>query len=397
MFSFREKRVGDLYGVIFDIASGSVGVGIVASHTEDKLPKLIFSERITMRVTKHGGNKDENIRRIREALFSAALLVSQNGLTALKTHDPRAQITKLYVTCSSPWSYTVARNVHYENDETFKITRSILEDLIQSAEEEIISHLRSISVINDDGFEIVERATVDIAVNEYPVSDPLSLQGKILDLSHVIGAIPKDILLAIHEAQDKLFPHTELRAHTYMLVMYCVLRDIFPTLNSTCIIDVTSEATEFGIVEHNLLTENISIPFGSSTFIREASVDSGKPISEIGALIAEAKSDVPLSSADLDDSRLRYEKRVEEALTDLLTRRIIPADVIITAQPEHQAFFKMMLENTIRTVRGSDTRFITVESQIVNDISTETDPDVYLALSARFFHKLHGCGELSSQ
>jgi cell division ATPase FtsA len=284
--------------------------------------------------------------------------------------------------------------VHYENDESFKITHSILEDLIQSAEEEITSHLRNISVIHDEGFEIVERATVDIAVNEYPVSDPLSLQGRILDLSHVIGAIPKDILIAIHEAQDKLFPRTELRAHTYMLVMYCVLRDLFPTVGSICIIDVTSEATEFGIVEHNLLAENLFIPFGSSTFIRALAEETGKPISEAEMYLTDQNT-LSTTDAELEETRAKYQESVTSAFSDLLSRRMIPSNIIITAQPKYQAFFKAMLEQTLQTVQGKNLRFIEVDPHIINEIASENEPDVYLALSARFFHKLHGCGEMN--
>ena len=393
MFSFRKERESVLYGVFFDISSGSVGVAIVASKIEDKLPQIIFSDRIHMRATTHGNNTDENIRKIREALFSVALTISQNGASALTAHDPNAKITKIYVTCSSPWSYTVARNVHYENDEPFKITPSILDDLIRSAEEEIITHLQSISILHDARFEVVERATVDIAVNEYPVHDPLSLEGKTLDLSHVVGAIPKDILLAIHEVQDKLFPKTELRAHTYMLVLYCVIRDIFPKLQSVCIIDVTSEATEFGIVEHNLLTENISIPFGSHTVKREDAESTDRPLVEIESEIAEYTPNSALPES-LILVRERYEKHVEEALTDLLTRRMIPGDIIITAQKKDYQFFKEALENALKRICAQNVRIISIEDQIVREVSGNTEPDTYLALGARFFHKLHGCGEI---
>ncbi len=392
MFLLKRNESDMLYGVLFDISSGSVGVSIVASHVGDRLPKILYAHRTGMRVSSLTNRKEENVRRIREALFSSALLVSQNGLQALTEHYPDAKITKLYVTCSSPWSYTVARNVHYENDESFKITEGILQDLIQSAEDEILSHLRNISVINEEGFEIVERATVDIAVNEYPVSNPLSLQGKILDLSHVIGAIPKDILIAIHEVQDKLFPNTELRAHTYMLIMYCVLRDILPTVHSLCIIDITAEATEFGIVEHNLLTENLSVPFGSGSFARHAAKTSERPIADILTQVHENNN--PETSL-LSETVLEYKNKIQEALTDLLSRRMIPADIVITAQKEEQAFFKKIVEEAVRQVRTTETRFIEIDSHIIDEIDMGAESDSYLALGARFFHKLHGCGEIS--
>lgn len=392
MFSFRHNDEDVLYGVLFDIASGSVGVAIVASHKNDRLPKLLYAHRVLMRVTKQAGSTEEHLRRIREALFSAALTASQHGRDALKKHSSDAKITKIYVTCASPWSYTIARNVHYENDQPFKITHTLLSDLVQSAEDEIISQLRESALLREEQFEVVERATVDIAVNEYPVSDPLSLEGRILDLSHVIGAIPRDILTAIHDAQDKLFPQTELRAHTYMLIMYCILRDVLPKLHSVCIIDVTSEATEFGIVEHNLLTENLFIPYGSSSFIRNVAEETGKPLSDIQALI---EHDIEASESELQPEIEVYTKHIQKALDDLLSRRIIPSDVIITAERAYHPFFKRVLERAISSANFGTVRVIALDEKIITEIDTESVADVYLALGARFFHKLHGCGEMS--
>ena len=392
MFSFRQKDEDVVYGILFDIASGSVGVAIVVSNKNERFPKILYQHRVLMRVTEHIRNTEEHLRRIREALFSAALTASQHGGEALRELHSNAHITKVYVTCGSPWSYTIARNVHYENDHSFKINQSLLHDLVLSAEEEIVTKLRETALLKDEQFEVVERATVDISVNEYPVTNPLSLEGTILDLSHVVGAIPRDVLTAIHDVQDKLFPNTELKAHTYMLIMYCILRDILPKLHSICIIDITSEATEFGIVEHNLLTENLSIRYGSASFIRNIATATGKPIADIQTSIEQGL--ISDDRAAYDAEIEVYTEHIQKAIDDLTSRRIIPSDIVVTADSTYNGFFKDIIEQAITKANIGTIRVIPLESRVISEISTK-DADVYLVLGARFFHKLHGCGEMN--
>ena len=95
-----------------------------------------------MRITKHGAEESENIRRIKETLFSASLTLSQDGIKALHEHNPKARLSKMYVTCSTPWSYTTARNVYYEEDENFRVTDEIIDDLVKGAESEMLSEAR---------------------------------------------------------------------------------------------------------------------------------------------------------------------------------------------------------------------------------------------------------------
>ena len=394
MFNFRHNDSDTVYGVLIDISSGTVGVAIVASPHDGKLPRLIYTHRNTMRITKHGAELSENIRRVREALFSAALTLSQEGKQVLSEFDSKAVITKMYVTCSSPWSYTVARTVHFEDNVPFKITRSIIDDLIQSAESEILNHVRTVEHVTSNDFSIVERATVDINVNDYPVVHPLNLKATILGLSHIAGLVPQEILDAVNEVQEKLFPETELRAHTYMLVMYCVMREIFPRLNTMCIVDITGEATEFAIVENGLLIENTSISIGSNTFIREVMETTGKPAADIQSHMSLVGTDAHLSTTEFAPHIDAYKNQIIQTITGLLEHRAIPADIVVTAHRPFEHFFAPIIENAFKETLHNEPHTLSIRQNIIDEISQGGGDDVYLALGARFFHKLHGCGEL---
>lgn len=394
MFHFRRHSSDAVYGALIDISSGSIGVAIVMSPIGEKLPKILYTHRNTMRITKHSPEKQSDVRRLHEALFSALLTLSQEGKQILTQHDANAVISKLYVTCSSPWSYTVARTVCLENDDPFKITNSIINDLIQSAETEILNHLEEQTRIPDELFSIVERATVDITVNEYPVSQPLNLKGTSISLSHVSGIILQEILDAVHDVQEKLFPNTTLRAHTYMLVMYCVMRDVFPRLNSMCIIDVTAESTEFGVVEKGLLIENDAIPIGSTTFVRNIMATTNKPSVDIQSHMSFVGDEAHLLTSDFEPHIAEYEQALTELIVHIMSRRTIPQDIIITTHKPYEHFFAPLIVRAFEQALHVQPNVLSIREGIIKEISNGADEDVYLALAARFFHKLHGCGEL---
>ena len=152
MFHFGSRQGSPAYGVILDSGSGSIGAAIVESNPDRTLPTLIYGTQTSLRISTEA----HDVRRVREALLSTALTLSQEGLTALRKHNSHAKITRILVTCGSPWSYTIARSVSYENDEPFKITKSLIHDLAESAEEEIRAHTQEPAPLSQD-FTVVER------------------------------------------------------------------------------------------------------------------------------------------------------------------------------------------------------------------------------------------------
>lgn len=393
MFHFGHTDAEHFYAALFDIGSGTVGVGIGEFNPGEKVPHLVFSERLEMRITEHASSRKVMLRKAREALFSAALSLSQNGLKVLKEHDPKARITKVFVTCSSPWSYNLARTVEYSDDQPFKITKAILNDLVRSAEETILEDLKRSDMNHTESYDVVEQASVDISVNDYSITNPLELKGNKIALSHIIGLIPKEITSGMHEVHDKLFPEAELHLHTYMLIMYCVLRDLLPKLTSLCIIDITGEAIEFGVVHNGVLVENHSAPIGSRTFVREAAELTKRPTADVLSMVVDCTHE------KIDESPLKliietYIERYAEALKEAMKNTVIPDDVILTTRRGFEPLAKYMLTEAFKRVTKTKHRIRTLEPKIVDEITKGTGDDVYLALETRFFHKLHGCGEI---
>ena len=395
MFLFGNDDDAVSYGVLIDVSSGSVGIAIAESNPESPAPSILYSERISMRITKHGAEESENIRRIKETLFSASLTLSQDGIKTLHEHNPKARLSKMYVTCSTPWSYTTARNVYYEEDENFRVTDEIIDDLVKGAESEMLSEATDADHIKGDVFEIVERATVDYTINDYAIENPRKLTGKTFGLTHIGGLVPSEIFDSIEEIHTKFFPQTELKVHTYMFAMYCVLRDLFPTYPSLFIIDVTAETTEYALVEDSILIENTFTASGSSSFIRDTMTETGQPASDIQTLMSTESGTTHLDSSKITQSIDAYKKQISEMILKLQEKKIVPNTVVVTSQMPYEYFFASIILDCLETLFENKPKVLDLKQEIQKISSFGSEIDVYLMILTQFFHKSHKCGEPS--
>jgi hypothetical protein len=396
MFGLGKPHAKALYGAIFDIGSESVGVAITRSDPENTHPEILFSHRVHMRITKKKVDTSERVRIMKEALFSASLIISRDGLEALALKDKRARITQMLVTCSAPWSYTISRNVAYEGETELKVSKDLMNDLIQSAESEIEKHLEQVATPTELTYDIVERATIDVRVNDYPVMRPVGLHGKEISLAHVTGLIPREVIAALTEVEEKVFPETQIRAHTFMLVLYCVLRDIFSEHASMTIVHVTGDTTEFGIVEGDTLVESLSVPAGLESIVRSLMVNDKESSQEMYSLLTlYQKGDLTVEVANRVKTVLEgYRKTVEESLAIQARSRRFPKVTFILAPTPFTPLFTSLLEPYLRSSLNVTGDILTLKEDVLGASPTHDKEDVNLTIASRFFHKLHGCGEI---
>jgi hypothetical protein len=397
MFGLGRHNDDVLYGVLIDVGSGSVGVAIVESDVNQKSAKLVFSHRVFMRVSKRNQSPDERIRLIREALFSASLILTKDGLDALRSHAPDTEPSHLFVTCMSPWSQISSRSINYAQDEEFRVTTELFEDLLASAESEAESAIDAHESVGQGGFAVVERATVNVRINDYSVLHPIGLKGTEVSLSHVTGLMPNAVLDAVGEVRDKLFPKCTIHPHTSMLVSFTVLRDLMPNLSSFGIIDVSAEATEIGIVSDEVLREVEYASMGSNTLIRAiAKGTEGTPGDAIGLLAAYADDRLSLEAKMAIDVKTgEYVNAFTEAVGRISERTVMPETLFVSAHMPLEAFFTHLVEQSLNEISKRPQRITMVTKLLPANETAEVDKkDTYLTISSYFFHKVHRSGKI---
>jgi hypothetical protein len=398
MFGLGRPRGKAVYGAIFDIGSESVGVAIVESDQGAKYPRILFSHRVHMRITRKKLDMADRIRMMKETLFSASLIISRDGLEALALHDKHAKVTKMLVSCSAPWSYTISRNVAYEGETELKVSRDLINDLIGSAETEIEKQLKSTDAPSDLSYEVVERATIDVRINDYPVMKPIGLRGKEISLAHVTGLVPREVIAALTEVEQKVFPGTTIRAHTFMLVLYCVLREIYTEHTSMTVVHVTGDTTEFGVVEGDTLVESISAPVGLESVIRSMMENDKETAREMYSLLElyHRNELTPEVGVRVKQALDKYIEIIREELATQARSRRFPKIAFVLAPSPFTPLFTTILEPFLRESLGISGEILTLKEDVLGTTPTHDENDANIMITSRFFHKLHGCGEIDA-
>jgi hypothetical protein len=311
-------------------------------------------------------------------------------------HDKHARITEILVVVSAPWSETISRNVTYTSESELKITRALIDELVESVEAELEKQLLDASANKNDSYTIVERSTIDVRVNDYPIERPFGLKGKEISLVHVTGRIPNDIIKAVEDVEEKIFPHTTLRSHTFLLVLYCVLREIYKEHMSLTMVHVTGESTEFGIVENGTLVESISIPHGINSIVRSLMKKDGQTAREIYSMLElyHAQNLTAVQAEEVEKGLAQYTVALEKALQERAHSKRFPKQTFVLAPGSFSPLFSTLLKPLLEKQLGAHSEILTLTSDVLGSTGTHNENDTSTIITSRFFHKLHGCGEI---
>lgn len=389
MFNFGNKETKQVYAALIDISSGSVGVALVATTQSDGLPVILYTHRMNMRITQFNEVQSDNLRRVRETLFSACLVLSQEGYPILREHDQHGKISKLFITCSSPWSNIFSQNVQYENDIRFKISNSIIDDLVKSALAEISNTIKNSTTLSGVNFESIEQISTDFVVNEYPVKTTVGLSGNTIGLTHIVGLIPAEISSSITEVHEKLFKGADCEIHSFIFIAHKIIADIFKNVHTMCIIHIGGESSEFAFVENDVLRESIHENYGVNTFVRDIMLKTQKPQSDILSSMHAYTEGVHTSDAEIENYIHEYTDRIFNTLKATFEHRSIPKEIFIIVNTPHEKIFKNVVASAFEKLCHVKKQIISLDSNITEHIVEGSHDDVPLALSARFFHTYH--------
>ncbi len=394
MWAKKNNEPG--YGAIIDVHSGSVGIAIVYSDPALPEPEIIYAFREYIKISPHPDSAGL-IRSLRHALFSATLQFSQEGIQALKTYDPDAQLRKLLVVCGAPWAHTMTRYIHVEDTVPFVVTEDKMKSLVEEAERKDTEELLALDILRELDVTLVERAIVNVSVNGYLVDRPYGKKVTELSLAHISGLIPRAIVEAVDDIENKVLTHTKRTTHTFALVLFCVLRDMYPHTKNAIFVDISGEATELSIMQDEVLLDTYMFPWGSHTLIREVAnhlkTFPDEALGHIKNFSDNSPESVRLAVAKASEM---YLSELKSAYAILSKKYVIPKHFFLTASRKLDTFFDNLVREASSHYYGEYGSFVSLHKSFEeHEMPTKKEiPDIFFVTESRFFHKLHGCGDL---
>lgn len=380
---FSSTALKSECGIVIDIGSGSVGIAIVMSPAVEGNMEIIWSCR-EYKLIKDTTTKQDAIKELNTALVNALLELGGSGLKALKSAYPKATPRYVQSTLSAPWSYTITKNIQFDDKKPFTITTDLLKQLIVTAQKQTLENTQDGTMISDLGLRMITDETVGVQLNGYTVSDPIGKVSSTIVLSHISALADAKILANIEDSMDKILPRGQIEHFSFMHLFYRVLRDLHPNTSEICLVDITDEATEIGIVRDNILQKTTHIPIGMYSLAREISSVCGIPKEEAYTYLKD--SDITISEKhrqSVQEVFESYQASVAELFSCTGDALSIPKTIFLHTAKTTEGFFAQQLKDAAKKATGSTHAVHLFTSELLADTSME---DTALGLSSYYFH-----------
>jgi len=397
LFSNKNKA---RYGVVLDIGSGSVLVSIVESNPTLPYPEIIWS-KYEYAPLRQITNLDESRKRLINALVNAFLALDSEGRKVLLDKNKKAKIAEIQVTISAPWSFTLTKTISYKNDKnSFFLTNDLVEELLAIARQKVEEDLAESEGVDDLGLNIVSRVVSGTLANGYSVKYINKQKIDIVKLIELNSVFDKKIDKKLEEVTDQIFQEIEIKKFSFMTAFYYTILDLYPEIEDFCLVDVTDEATEIGVVRNSILSYSTHMPFGLVSLAREVSEILGITINEAREFFDSSNSKNYLEKyseakkKDVESVIIEYQKRLEKLFRRTGDELSVPKVFFLNGDSFKVDFFKQC----ILTVMEKDSQNDYVVNETADDLLKKYYKDekwnnlgkeknnMAILVSAQFFH-----------
>lgn len=388
-FSFKGDAAASF--LVVDIGSGSVGLAITVSKAGEEKPEMLWTHR-EYSLIKDIETTAWSLREINTAIINAFLKLGSDGLKRLRETDGAPPLSSMVVTVAAPWAYTVSKTIHYTEPRHFAVTESLIEELADTAHKKAMEDILKESLLKESGLTTLESETIGVIANDYVLETYEDVKTNDLTIVELLGVCHERILSTLEEAQNKVIPRTARFTHSFMMSFYATLRRAYPDTYECCLIDLTSEATEIGIVRDNLLRHATHMPYGSYTLAREIAEMAKIPKEEAyaylrggGAMILNKLTDA--RRAELSVIVDAFEEKLAKLFRQTGDTLAIPKTLYLHTDADVEAFFTESLTRAAHRATGMQHVVHPITKELFNGKPGSTSDTAILLSALRIHHE----------
>ena len=386
MFSLGKHGSDGRYGLVVDIGSTSVGLAIVASKPTTTLPTQVWTHREQAPLQ---GKDDLSVteRHLKTAVLNAFLELTQHGLVALAEYDRGARIRHSMVVIASPWSYTLSKTVTLKHDEPFDLTPAITEELSAKATRHAKEVLRHDEISARLQLRTVSDEVISITANDYTIHVSEVLAINKVTLTMLNGLAREGIVAAVEEAIGRVLPQADYTINTFMEVFYQTVRKYLPNLPEVCLLDVTNEATELGVVRSGVLRHTSHVPYGYHTLARHLAKATNLTPEEARGTMRDVETEYGVSqpsTSATNDVESSYESELAELFTRTGDDLSIPKTIILHTDTRTEGYFAERVKRAAHQSTGLRYAAHPITSHFFGNTEAA---DTAILLSGYAFHK----------
>ncbi len=317
--------------LMLDVGNGSI-TGALVLFKKDKKPEFLYSLEVPF-VVPEKPSSTKLIEDMTPLLNTLLETIYAQGFKS-KYWDKKAKtVFKVLVAFSSPWFVSKTKHITLAKEKDFVITQSLIDSIIKD-EEAIFK--KEIDENND--YKVIDSSIVHTRINGYTLETSIGKKTKSLDAYLYMSMVSQNVIKKIEDVVLKHFHihESDIHIHTFPLISFSVVRDIFSANSDFVLIDVTSEVTDLTLVEGDVIKYSASVPSGKNFLLRQImktfSITPELSESTLNLFINEKLNNE--DSQKMEEVILNVEKEwsiyLENGLSELSSEFTLPSSVYLT-------------------------------------------------------------------
>ncbi|MEX1027464.1 MAG: hypothetical protein WD049_05585 [Candidatus Paceibacterota bacterium] len=267
MFSFFSKTDKQTH-LLIECGGASAACAFLVTDA-DKKPKIVYQKRVIFDTHE---TPDHRATQAMLTTTLAKLLAEARsaGHAKLEALQAPKRLTSTTVTFTAPWYVASTTHIdqHYEDDRL--ITESYLADL-QTQEKDTLPAFPA--EFQDAQPVIIDTAILQTKLNGYITTNPTEKSTRNFEAQLYTGAVPQSVFDAVETTIGNVFDISHVTYHTLPLVTHAALSDLFASLSSAVLIDISGTHTTLTTVYDGTIRDVISFAIGTHHLVRHTATE----------------------------------------------------------------------------------------------------------------------------
>ncbi|MES2213316.1 MAG: hypothetical protein V4473_00570 [Patescibacteria group bacterium] len=388
--------------LMIDIGNGSIALAFVLFRPESN-PYVLYTNRLPFVMSE----KLDEAQLLSGTCTLLTDLLKEAMLRGFE--DPywkgkKKHLRNALLAFSSPWYVSKTKHIHLTQENAFIITEKFIVDVIEEESKMFQQEMRATEYGGafNGQLEVVEKAIVHSKINGYAIRDVIGKKTKVFDAYVCLSVVAKVISDKITDIifSNSHIPKDHMIVHTFPVVSFGTIKEIFVNETDFLIMDVAGEATDITLVQNDVIVQTATFPSGRNFVIRQIAKALGvsPEIAEsMFHLWSSRKGDDEVEQdmqKILDDIEREWAIYLENALLELSPKMSLPSKVYITADDDvaqlYTEFLKFPKNDTTSLFRyHANIMHLNTEmlSQMFKN-NPRVQSDEFIGILAVFYNKI---------
>ena len=378
--------------LIFDIGSGSIGAGLV--DMTGSAPNVVWCNRQSFppQVPEH-----LEFNRFMQGMLSTLQTLCESVQKEGLSKVPGRSLGKIYLIFASPWyiSQTTVLKFQHEKSVSVEPYFSEIKKMLEQKEAALAG-----ATPGGSKALVIEKQIIEARLNGYPTAHPHGKAAHSFEAAVLTSMLGMELYQQTAAIVHKTFGRNPSSLHSFALVSFATIRDIFAPEENFLLVDIGSEVTDIGVVRDDVLVDTISFPSGKNFILRAVAAALGITPQEAQSrieLYRSGKSEAGESKkvvAALLAVEKEWQGAFEKAAGELTKTTTLPTALFLTADQDLGEWFRVALlegnaKNLSETGQALSVVLLTPEhfAKYITFAPTVL-PDPFIALEALFAQRI---------